>query len=821
MKTKILSIIILAAISLNGLTQSAERKTIIQKDRKGIVQYVKYSNEDKSVRIPKTADEFFKDVLNTQTSDSFEKNTKKPLAEGYTNEQFDQIYNGVKVDGAGYSFHYRNGEMYLAHGNYIKIEDLNSKPTITAEDAKISFADYKKIPVDTIIRYYSELMIKEIPLENDTMPMLVYRIRLIAEYADNEEVGFVDAQTGRVVFTEPALYNVSAVGTFATRYSGSRQAHTDRPNSNSSFILFNNTRGATIHTYNLNGSIDLATKVELIDNDNNWTTAEHGASNNDMALDVHWAMQQIYIHLLNFHGRNSYDDNGKQIDAHIKIGNIQKYQDNSFYDEDENTFFFGEGHTIFYPLASVDVVAHEFGHAITQYQIGWNNQSTVQAEFCEGMSDIWAAIMKYRITPTQPTWHNGNQIMKNPSYKYTKNLQDTKDPKAFQQMENTFGTFDYNNSANPYFRSGIFSHWFYLLASGGIGVNGLGNNYSVQGVGMDAAEKLFVEAVFNNNLNFATDYNIIRNYFVIVAKTLENNQYGMLAQQVEQAWYAVGVGSQPSQITSITGPSSFYNGQSVSFTVNNPPANYTWTCSSNLSAGSASGNTKSFTANGSGDAWVSISTGLVQLNYNVYIYSFAPVISYIDGPETVELYSSGSSTYADYTVVLSNTNSPPYSYSFSIDGNSSYYNLSQSGNTVRVTFYIDFNWSFKLNVYAYNSNGSDYMAKYITFSTGQKSGSSPKIYPNPVSDILYIEIDQDTIDRVLALLQNKGSKSFNSVPVFDIRLYNGQNILLMKQFSKGGITQFNVSDLPDGLYYLHIYNGVLSKPEMYSIIVKH
>ena len=295
-------------------------------------------------------------------------------------------------------------------------------------------------------------------------------------------------------------------------------------------------------------------------------------------------------------------------------------------------------------------------------------------------------------------------------------------------------------------------------------------------------------------------------------------------------WLAPGLINPPQTLSgsmdcTLIGLSSFFIGQTESFTVTNPPMNYTWSCSSNLTPGSVSGNTKSFTANNAGYAWVAVNLGSTQIvKYDITIFSYAPYISCINGLDYVIYNQSGSSSPAtdeDYTVVLLNTVTPPYSYSWGMEGNSSYYSLSPNGNSVKVTFNIDFDWSFKLYVNAYNSYGSDYAAKYITFKGSQKSGSAPKIYPNPVSDILYIEIDQDTIDRVLALLQNKGSKSFNSVPVFDIRLYNGQNILLMKQFTKGGITQFNVSDLPDGIYYLHIYNGVLSKPEMYSIIVKH
>jgi hypothetical protein len=33
--------------------------------------------------------------------------------------------------------------------------------------------------------------------------------------------------------------------------------------------------------------------------------------------------------------------------------------------------------------------------------------------------------------------------------------------------------------------------------------------------------------------------------------------------------------------------------------------------------------------------------------------------------------------------------------------------------------------------------------------------------------------------------------------------------------------QIDVSNLPDGVYFLHVYDGVSSTPEVHRIIVKH
>jgi hypothetical protein len=56
---------------------------------------------------------------------------------------------------------------------------------------------------------------------------------------------------------------------------------------------------------------------------------------------------------------------------------------------------------------------------------------------------------------------------------------------------------------------------------------------------------------------------------------------------------------------------------------------------------------------------------------------------------------------------------------------------------------------------------------------------------------------------------------------YDLRLYDGQGNLLRQQQIRGGAVQFNVQNLPDGIYYLHIYDGVNAKPEMQQIVVEH
>ena len=179
-----------------------EQGIIVQKDERGNIVSVEFSIEDSTIRIPESAETFFTDILKIQADDHFEMISQKTDKEGFVHEHFDQYYKGVKVDGAGYVFHYRNGKMYLAHGHYVKINKLSVAPSITENEAKLSFVHYKDIPLDIVTGYDAELLVKEIPVKDEMSIQLVYKVLLNADYANNTEYGYVDAQTGKVVWTE-------------------------------------------------------------------------------------------------------------------------------------------------------------------------------------------------------------------------------------------------------------------------------------------------------------------------------------------------------------------------------------------------------------------------------------------------------------------------------------------------------------------------------------------------------------------------------------------------------------------------------------------
>jgi Zn-dependent metalloprotease len=809
---KILVFTISFVLSVICLAQNQKQKTIISKADNGIILSVEFSETDSIFIIPNSAEVFFKSYLKISSKDQFKKVPHISKSKDFIHEHFDQYYNDVKVDGAGYNFHYKDGKMYFANGHYVKINDLITTPLLTPEEAKISFSKYKNITADSITNFISELIIKEISSieENVTIltPKLVYRIYLFSNHKNNNEIGFVDAQTGKVLLTEPSIIDYAATGTFATLYSGSRQGATQHYGG--SFHLADSSRGAIIHTMNMNGSTDPGFSIELSDNDNTWTAAEHSASENDMGLDIHWALQHIYDHLNNSYGYNSFNDNGFAINAFIHYGFSNDQKDNAGWNPTLDILVFGDGAVKFRPVASLDAVAHEYGHGITDFQIGWGGSGNPVA-FNEGMSDIWAAILEYRIRPNS-IWQIGEQI--DLSYGCLRNIQNTNDVGARQKMADTYLSTQYNNDSNPYVRGGVLSHWFYLLVNGGSGTNGVGNPYNVYGVGINTAEDLIVEAVFNNYLDNTTTYPEIHTAMVNAANTLYGGQSDLLVNQVENAWYAVGLGAQPTQMI-ISGPTLLCSSGGV-YSISNVPAGYNinWSSSDYITRVSPQNSNPCTFSGSGGSGWITATISLnnesVTLPHYI-VWGGPPSTTSISGPSTTPPYDTKSYyAYADHTEGTSfNWWASPSSY------------LIWPYNDMANVYFTGTGY-YMVYAQAYNSCGQNTpLGKMV--NVGYFRGMI--INPNPASDIVNVTID-DSPTLVTPNSVEISSVSINTTTsietkpaVYNITVINSMGVPVYSTKSYDKSFTIPVRNLINGNYYITVNDGtkIFSK----QLIVKH
>ena len=320
---------------------------------------------------------------------------------------------------------------------------------------------------------------------------------------------------------------------------------------------------------------------------------------------------------------------------------------------------------------------------------------------------------------------------------------------------------------------------------------------------------------------------------------------------------------------------------SASYSINNLPSHIlssqvNWTCSSNLEfVGSTTGYTATVKAihppSHTATGWVKIQVGGETISCTIHIMEVSPYAN-IEGSSTLGLGSSANYTLCDWTYPyiepedpqagcfivsfissenLSVSFTPPLWLTLDEDPPEEENELEEEdppggrmfddpepeeptepvGNvnlTAQVTA-LDCGpgWvtaRIKINGQLYT------VTKYITVtgcggrgglrSARQEPVSYASGYPNPVSDVLFVEIDQKTYSA----FKSTWGKTENDIveqadPVFHVYLYNSLGQLKLRTTTQGK-AQLNVSQLPEGIYFLHINDSSGEKALVRKIRVK-
>ncbi len=614
-------------------------------------------------RVYSDQESFFKNLLKLSQDDIFKLYKKGKDQYGKTFERYYQLFKGIPVENGMFILHRDiDGVIESANGNFIRTTDLNIIPSINRREALIICCKHLKINFkdEYLDKSKIDLVIIDLNKENEkatfSQIVLAYKIVLYSGSGISESVIYINAHSGEICFTEPRinyfytginvdsnteLNKVSIIsypmpnpanGSFATRYSGNQTAKTE--SKNGAYYLEDYTRSNGILTLDLhNYEIEqLSLSSPIFSYDNQWDSVDFPEDEyGDAALDVHWGIQQVYSFFESNYGREGWDSTVQDIKAYVHACSESKGKDQAFYEDSLKILAFGDGDHLFHPLVSLDVVAHEYAHAINDFTSQFGGTTTMSA-FNEGLSDIWAAVLENSINTNRPKniWQMGDGVVLVDSC--IRNLENTMDGNAKTQMLDTYGTSNYQDSESAYVRSGVLSHWFYLLSEGGQGTNDIDNDYCVYGIGIDNSADLVYFAQDGEYLNGATDYPYLQTYFDN-ALNLMFGTNSLEALQVANAWYAVGVGSEPLQM-SIAGNSTVCK-YGAKFKIENVPAgcSVTWTCDSRMHLSSTSGDSIVVFADQSGTggwvkATVSSSYSSVDVEYNdITINASTPTIS--------------------------------------------------------------------------------------------------------------------------------------------------------------------------------------------------
>jgi len=277
-----------------------------------------------------------------------------------------------------------------------------------------------------------------------------------------------------------------------------------------------------------------------------------------------------------------------------------------------------------------------------------------------------------------------------------------------------------------------------------------------------------------------------------------------------------------------SGSVSFCSSSSGTYSLPNPPSSYTWDKSSNLLfSGGSSGSSVTVIPNGSatGFGWVSVTYDGKVVKKDVWIG--VPL-------QTATMEMNGTGSIGSYGVISDNISVclgemlsikpilPPYvadegiiEYDYAYSGTLLAFGFNNYGVCTFVVPYSAGS-TFTIQYRRRNDCGwTTWNTIYGTVSNCSKSPSNPgKVFiafPNPTNSTLFVEIDQNNTPQ---------SKASNMVITYDIRLFNMQGNLLRSTQTKTGKVQFDVSNLPSGMYYLQISDEVSSNVEIHPIIIQ-
>lgn len=476
---------------------------------------------------------------------------------GFTHNRYAEFYKNLPVAGGTILIHERDGNVELINGHAFAVKTKDAGAGL-AETAAFAEA-LKAVPAtqyiwqgDTAKMPKAYNMLKQRPTgellwapsaqEADAALRLAYRYDIYAIKPFSRTFVYVDAETGDILRKMNRITDFNATGTANTLFSGQQTIITDSTAPND-FTLWDLTRGNGIHTWDMNTDTDPWFAVDFTDANNAWTS---NTNLDKAALDVHWGTEQVYDYYKTVHSRNGFDNADAELNnfIHFDVDMV-----NAFWDGSALYFGDGDASTGFDPVVSLDVVGHEFTHAVTSYSANldyWYESGALNESF----SDILGNAIEAHVKPTSANWKMAEDVTTNGS-----GFRSMADPNADFNPDTYLGTywdFSSNDNGGVHTNSGVQNFWFYLLSDGGSGTNDNGDSYSVTGIGIADAAKIAYRAltVYLTNTSQYTD---ARDASIQAATDLFGGCSTQLIQTTN-AWQAVGVGAAYSPTN---GPVSF------------------------------------------------------------------------------------------------------------------------------------------------------------------------------------------------------------------------------------------------------------------------
>lgn len=454
--------------------------------------------------------------------------------------RYRQYYRGVPIQAGILILHERYGKIEAINGELFAIALANTEAGVDAQE--IVTMAIAQNPAE-LYAWETGVAHRSGPLSEYPEPQLVWVSEGLSYRSEDFKLAYemdiysvkphrhrriwLDAASGRELATAERSCNTDTPGTADTQFSGNRPITAFETDSGT-FESRETGRGNGISTYDCDYTGDYSLANFFTDDDNNWTAAE-GAGE---GMECHFATEQYYDLLQNEFGRNSIDGDGWEL---ISYTRYTPDFANAFWNSEFATFGSGAaGSQLDQSLASVEVVSHEFTHGLTEFTASliYNGES---GALNESFSDIFGLYLDFKVRPEAANW-----IMGEESTSSGTGIRSAEDPNIHGDPD-TYGGDLWVDGAGVHTNSGVQNHWYQILSDGETGTNDLGDDYEVEGVGVDVAAQI----AFRNLTVYLTESSNYEDaaFYAQLAATDLYGRCSSIWTSNANAWYAVGLGA--------------------------------------------------------------------------------------------------------------------------------------------------------------------------------------------------------------------------------------------------------------------------------------
>ncbi len=447
---------------------------------------------------------------------------------GMSHARFHQHQSGVPVWNGELSAHFdAHGALLRIHGRYFPLPVIDLTPVTTGAQGTARAIALVSPGLSIAARITTsppQLVIDPLPLPGSP-PRLAWRIEVAIEDAISPAAYsvFVDSVSGQPYRSEQLLDDLSGSG---SGVFGAIQT-LEIAERHGRFYLENSAAGSYPQkTYSAAGGARLPGRELSSERADRWDEADPGQG---AAVDAHAYVTATQDYFAKVHGRDGWADRGRGMRSVVHFG--QRFN-NAFWDGKQLVFGDGDGKT-FAPLSgALDVVAHEFTHAVTQASTHLGHQAESGA-LNEAISDLFGCFIERRVHSTSSNWTVGEQIYRPGYHTSLRDLLDphhTGNPAHIIERIATEG-----DRGGVHINSTIASHAGYLMAEGG--TNSVSREH-VKAIGSGATELIWYRAL-TTYLGRTSGFRDAADATIAAAVDLFGS--GEKAVAVKQAWHAVGI----------------------------------------------------------------------------------------------------------------------------------------------------------------------------------------------------------------------------------------------------------------------------------------